>query len=483
MALVIGISALMVVAVCGSTLYQSYHQTSLSAVDNAKNVTLVAQRAISRNLEILSLSLDTLTYRYQHPLPVRDLSENQRQAYLFGGTANARHISVMAILDADGKVKASSRRRSDETSPVYADRAYFTVHRDSPGVGLYVSRPISASLGNELKVVVLSKRLARPDGSFDGVVVMALDLAYFRELFAGLALGPDGVISLYSDDGVAYMRIPYRESVIGSDLSASDNYQRLKSMLSKDDGSFFSHSRHDGIKRLYTFRRVPNTSLLVFVGYAESAIFKDWYEALYSVLLSLAAFTVVCAVLMSSIRQEFRKRVSVETQLNALVRTDGLTGLLNRRALDELLHATWERCQRNVTSTFSLLFIDVDYFKTYNDTYGHKSGDKALQEVARAIRDNLPRNTDCAARYGGEEFVVLLDETTEDGAMLVAIRLCDAIRASRIEHQSSSLQTLTASIGVSGYRRDRHRRIEDVVNAADEALYRAKHSGRNCAHL
>lgn len=473
----------MVVAICGSTLYQGYHQTSLAAVNNAKNVTLVAQRAISRNLEILTLSLDTLAYRYQHPLPARALQESQLQAYLFGGTANASHITVMAVLDAEGKVKASSRRRAGDTSPVYADRTYFTVHRDSPDVGLYISHPIAANLGNELKVVVLSKRLTRLNGSFDGVVVMALDLAYFRELFSGLALGPEGVISLYSDTGVAYMRLPYEESIIGRDLSASDGYRRIKSMLSKDEGSFFSHSNHDSVNRLYTFRRVPKTSLLVFVGYAESTILKDWYETFYSVLLSLAVFTAVCALLLSNIRNEFRKRVSVETKLNEQVRTDGLTGLLNRRALDEILHAVWERCQRNDAATFSLLFIDVDYFKLFNDTYGHKAGDNALREVALILSKHLPRSIDCAGRYGGEEFVVLLEETPEDGAMLVAKRLCDAIRASRIEHLSSPLQTLTASIGVATFRRNKHNRVEDVVNAADGALYRAKHSGRNCAHL
>ncbi|MFX5562628.1 hypothetical protein ABTD73_19445, partial [Acinetobacter baumannii] len=90
-----------------------------------------------------------------------------------------------------------------EPAPNYGDRAYFTAHRDADNVGLYVSRPIQASLGNELQVVVLSKRLFNDDGSFGGVVVMALDLAYFRDLFEGLSLGADGVISLYSDDGVA----------------------------------------------------------------------------------------------------------------------------------------------------------------------------------------------------------------------------------------------------------------------------------------
>lgn len=476
-----GTSALMVLAICGSMLYQSYRQTSLAAVDNAKNVTLVAQRAISRNFEILSLALDSLAYRYQHPISSHGLPAAERYLYLFGNAATLKHVSVMAVLDEHGKVLASSLRHSGQVMASYADRAYFTVHRDAPDAGLYVSRPIAAKLAKDLKVIVLSKRLNRADGSFDGVVVMALDLTYFRDLFEGLALGADGIISLYSEDGVAYMRIPYQESVIGSDLSASANYQRVKAILKDNEGSFFSYSRHDNIERLYTFRRVPQSPLVVFVGRAESAIFKDWYDSLYTVMLALAAFVFISATLVSSIRQEFRKRVAAEMRLKEMTRTDGLTGLLNRRALDDALESTWAHSQRNVSARFSLLFVDVDYFKFYNDTYGHKQGDQALQEVARIIKENLPRSTDFAARYGGEEFVVLLAETPEEGAMLVAQRLCDAIRARGIAHATSSLGMLTVSIGVADFNALKHRKIEDVLHAADEALYQAKRAGRNRA--
>ncbi|MFX7548712.1 hypothetical protein ABTJ50_20450, partial [Acinetobacter baumannii] len=88
---------------------------------------------------------------------------------------------------------------------------------------------------------------------------MALDLAYFRDLFEGLSLGADGVISLYSDDGVAYMRVPYRDEVIGRDLSGSANFQRIKSSLQHEEGSFFARANSDGVERLYTFRRIPDS--------------------------------------------------------------------------------------------------------------------------------------------------------------------------------------------------------------------------------
>jgi type II secretory pathway pseudopilin PulG len=131
---VLGIAMLMVVAMCASTLYQSYRQTRLSAVANAGNVTLISQRAISRNLEVLSLALDTLAYRYQHPISGRRLDDAQRYAYLFGSAASVSHISVMAVHRPQGwywPVRAGVR----EPAPNYGDRAYFTAHRDSANVG------------------------------------------------------------------------------------------------------------------------------------------------------------------------------------------------------------------------------------------------------------------------------------------------------------------------------------------------------------
>ncbi|ALU91716.1 response regulator/GGDEF domain-containing protein [Herbaspirillum rubrisubalbicans M1] len=480
---VLGIAILMVMAICASTLYQSYRQTRLSAVDNASNVTLIAQRAISRNMEVLSLSLDTLAYRYQHPLSSRRLDEAQRYAYLFGGAASVSHITVMAVIGADGEVLASSRRRPGESAPNYSNRAYFTAHRDADNIGLYVSKPIHANLGNDMQVVVLSKRLFNDDGSFAGIVVMALDLSYFRELFEGLSLGANGVISLYSDDGVVYMRVPYKEHVMGRDINASANFQRIQSALQHEEGSFFARANSDGVERLYTFRRIPNSPLIVFVGYAEEAIFKSWYKTLYAVIVSLLIFGLLSAYLLLHVREELRRRVTIEKRLEELALTDGLTGLLNRRALDEALQAAWERCRRNLHSTFSVLFIDVDFFKSYNDTYGHKLGDAVLQEVAQAISENLPRNTDCAGRYGGEEFVVLLELTDLQGACLMAQRLCDAVYSRLIVHATSPLRVVTISVGVATLEREHHRRVEDVLNAADAALYRAKREGRNAVRV
>ena len=119
-----------------------------------------------------------------------------------------------------------------------------------------------------------------------------------------------------------------------------------------------------------------------------------------------------------------------ESELVMLARTDGLTGANNRRSFGEVLDLEWRRARR-ARSVFSLLFVDVDRFKAFNDTYGHQAGDDALAAVARSIGDNIRRPADTAARYGGEEFVVILPDTPATGATEIAERIRAAIDASR----------------------------------------------------
>jgi len=469
----------MMCGLCAWVLYKSHEEARHYAVETSQNITLIAQRDIVRNIEILTLSLDALANRYQNPM-FATLTHNQQHSYLFGSTLAAKHVVVMAVLDGTGKVAVSSLPGAPANT--YGDRPYFTIQRDQPDVGLYISRPIVAKFAKDLQVVVLSKRLSKADGSFAGIVVMALDLAYFRELFSGIALGENGVMSLYSDDGVVYMRLPYSPSVIGRDVSGSASFAQIRPLMQQDSGSFSARAVSDGVQRLYAFRRIPETQLVVFVGRAETDIYKHWSDNLYTILAMMFLFVLVCMVLFRVLRKELRKRVEAEEKLRQLARIDGLTGLINRRALDDMLRDLWNRNRRS-DGIFSILFIDVDYFKFYNDTYGHQKGDDVLESVARALSAQLPRRSDIAARYGGEEFIAVLPETNGQGAMLVAEKIRSAIEALQIPHARSQCGHVTASIGVAAYDRAAHATIEAVLSAADGALYEAKGNGRNQARL
>jgi two-component system chemotaxis family response regulator WspR len=165
--------------------------------------------------------------------------------------------------------------------------------------------------------------------------------------------------------------------------------------------------------------------------------------------------------------------------LQRLMNSDGLTGLSNRRHFDEYLELEWRRSLRD-QSQLSLLMIDVDYFKSYNDSFGHLEGDEALRKVATAIRDASARPSDLPARYGGEEFALVLPNTSLGGARLVAEKLRQTVAALKIPHifpVEGSI--LTISIGLSTMTPQPGADCRQLISAADKGLYLAKNNGRN----
>jgi diguanylate cyclase (GGDEF)-like protein len=192
-----------------------------------------------------------------------------------------------------------------------------------------------------------------------------------------------------------------------------------------------------------------------------------------------------------------RTQLAMKAMSDALRRaatTDALTGLANRRLLDERLDQEWSRCRRSALP-ISVLLIDVDCFKAYNDRYGHQAGDACLAAVATVIGEAGRRPADLCARYGGEEFCLLMPETPRDGAWHVAQGVLAGIAARRIAHAASSVAAhVTVSIGVAtcaqisqlpqGLTVDGPGRpctVRDLVAASDRALYAAKHAGRDRA--
>ncbi|HIJ60671.1 MAG TPA: diguanylate cyclase, partial [Nitrospirae bacterium] len=165
--------------------------------------------------------------------------------------------------------------------------------------------------------------------------------------------------------------------------------------------------------------------------------------------------------------------------LSNLSRIDGLTGIPNRRAFDEIFAKEWLRAIREGTS-ISILMIDVDYFKLYNDYYGHSAGDECLKKVAQTIKLTLLRPADFVARYGGEEFVCLLPDTDETGALHTAKKILKAIIDLKLPHPTSLVSNhVSVSIGISNVMASIHSDPSIVLLEADKALYKAKDRGRN----
>jgi diguanylate cyclase (GGDEF)-like protein/PAS domain S-box-containing protein len=181
-----------------------------------------------------------------------------------------------------------------------------------------------------------------------------------------------------------------------------------------------------------------------------------------------------------SARKEAEDRLAnVNRQLEVLARHDGLTGLANRRQFDETLEAEFRRAIRDKTP-LSLIMIDVDCFKAFNDSYGHPAGDHCLSQIALLLGDIANRPADLAVRYGGEEFALLLPNTSRVGALAIAERARCAVRSLGIEHRETPEKIVTISLGVA-WLVPGHGRSEaaDLVKAADVALYASKAGGRD----
>ena len=176
-----------------------------------------------------------------------------------------------------------------------------------------------------------------------------------------------------------------------------------------------------------------------------------------------------------------QKLADLNIQLELLAMTDGLTGLMNRRAFDKALDDEIARSRRS-RQPLGLLMIDVDRFKSFNDTYGHLAGDACLRSIAASLKHNL-RSTDLAARYGGEELAIVLPDTTVAGALHLAETLRLAVRRMALAHSGNAARVVTVSIGVCGFEPDDELAgAEDVIMRADAALYAAKAAGRDRVH-
>ena len=165
--------------------------------------------------------------------------------------------------------------------------------------------------------------------------------------------------------------------------------------------------------------------------------------------------------------------------LEKLSMYDGLTNIRNRRFFDETFEKTFSEIKRDKKS-LAVLMIDIDFFKPYNDNYGHGQGDETLRKVAKALEKTIKRASDFVARYGGEEFVILLKDINKDGVEAVANNLLNAIRELKITHEFSKIENyVTISIGASFYNSNSDVTKLELLLKADETLYSVKNSGRN----
>jgi diguanylate cyclase (GGDEF)-like protein/PAS domain S-box-containing protein len=191
------------------------------------------------------------------------------------------------------------------------------------------------------------------------------------------------------------------------------------------------------------------------------------------------AYYVAISTDITTHKLEKEKLEEVNVVLQQLSSIDGLTSIANRRYFDENLEREWRRAIRKKME-LSIVMIDIDYFKSFNDTYGHLSGDECIKTVAQVLNSSINRPGDLAARFGGEEFIVLLPDTEHEGAMKVARTIRATVEALQIHHGGSSInEYVTVSLGTATISPNIEQASKELVYAADRALYESKQNGRN----
>jgi diguanylate cyclase (GGDEF)-like protein len=392
------------------------------------------------------------------------------------------------VYGADGSWKTTSL-----TAPMQgnnADREYFRYHRMTPGRTILVGKPIK-SRSTGVWILPISRRINNADGSFAGVALVTVKINFFERIYDELNVGATGTVLLAMNDGTLVYRRPFDERLIGTNISQGPVFRAL---LNQPSGSATLTARIDKIERLYSYRRVSNSPFFVAVGRTKDELLGNWKRSSSIIggaaVLICLAFALMTRKLMRQIiirdrlDQQLRAHSTGLAQHNAglqvLAHTDKLTNIANRLMFDETLERELKRAQRGKLP-LSLILLDVDLFKKFNDRYGHVAGDICLQRVAGVLIEQVIRAGDLTARYGGEEFAVVLPNTDLPGAAAVAERIRLGILSRAIDHADSPVGRVTASLGVVCLRCESETRLSaaDLIQRADQRLYEAKRNGRN----
>lgn len=433
-----------------SIAYDSQMRQSAVA---GRHLAQAATDHMESTLDTVAWTLDGIADRVEHASVAGDRLQSFMLSRLH---AKGSPLQGLFVFDQEGRVMLAA---SDQPKPAasMAQRPWFVHHRSHSGNTVHVGHPVRHAGGQW--VVTLSRRIDDRQGNFAGAVLAMIPVQYFQDYYERLSLGPQGAVVLAMADGTVVARTP---------------------------------AAPDDIERLHSVQRSANYPLIVDAALGKDDILADWWRVTWQegVVLAFVMAGAYLVALWLIIQMRVRERLerelrstqaTLETQNAALERmahTDGLTGLHNRRYLDERMAAEAARAAREGTC-LSLIMMDVDFFKRYNDSYGHAAGDDCLRTVARVVAAMVNRPADLTARFGGEEFAVLLPNTTAEGARRLAEAICRGVHAAGLEHRASEIGTVTISAGVASTVPAPGEGVRSLVEAADAALYQAKAAGRN----
>ena len=305
-----------------------YTETRASAEAAITNLNDALEKDIARNVAVYDLAIQETAAAISLP-GIADIGPDLRRAALFSSVATTEFLSAIAVLDAAGNLRLDSNE--PDPKPVnFADRTYFRFVRDHPDAGLYIDSPIRSRLTGK-NILVFSRRIPTPDGSFAGAIAGSVEIDYFNNLFASLKLGRGGSVILVRTDGVVLARYPTGGSEIGSSLASAEPF-RL--MLEHKSGIFNALSSVDHIDRTYAYRHVGTLPLIVSVSFGDARVFAAWRQKTFLTIAAISSLIGLGAILIAALRRQLRRRSVAE-----------------RRALDSAEQA--RRSERNLAAAFN----------------------------------------------------------------------------------------------------------------------------------
>ena len=281
-----------------------------------------------------------------------------------------------------------------------------------------------------------------------------------QDVYFGTSTSLDYQVRQYIDNAMSFANMPEpvgeKQKLYVDSILIPDSEKLLKSL---DEVTY--RFQMESERKIAEQQRIVRISLLLVL------------------LILLLQGVYIFRPMIHTIEKEKEELLSLNKELDRQASTDGLTGVANRRYLNEFVEREWARAVRENT-TVAVIMVDIDFFKAYNDTYGHLAGDECLKRVARQLKNNIKRPADLVARYGGEEFAIVLPNTDVQGAEVIAENCRKSIETLAIVHGASSVSSVvTVSLGVAGSREAQCRAATDLFEGADSALYQAKQLGRN----
>lgn len=479
----IGFIALVCISLVSATAWQvSQSKTERIATSKlvVSSIVLAAELQVQSTLQQTDIVLRQLSERVKHD-GVGSEQRSRLTNVMAEEALKVEGIQGLFLYDAQGNWIASSFSQDLHEKNI-GDSVNFVRHRDVPDDALHIGSAIESRVIDD-KVIPISLRLNSANGTFGGVAIATVSVAYFQAFFERMEVDAKGVIFLARDDGELLARRPRLTGSVATNISKGDIFSRY--LPHHDSGTAVLTSVVDKVERIYAYRRLAGLPLVAAAGVSYEHVLAPWWAYAYrsfSVVGMIVLFLTFMGILLyRQVRQMIiaeRQLSTARNELEVIAQTDSLTLLANRRCFDTALLKEWGRASRN-RSQIAIILLDIDWFKQLNDAYGHLQGDECLKHIAQLINFNVNRAGDLAARFGGEEFVILLPDTDLAGAISVAEKIRLSICEALIDHSASPSGIVTISAGVVAINVPEKDGHANALAEVDRLLYRAKSKGRN----